>query len=88
MIPVTRLDDSEIALNCDLIESIESLSDTTIRLITGEILAVREPVQEVLGRIASWQAQVQRSNTLPDLAGARQDPAWELDESMVELFEG
>ena len=58
MIRVTRLDKHEIALNCDLIESIEARPDTTIRLVTGQSQVVREDVTEVLERIRAWRASV------------------------------
>jgi uncharacterized protein YlzI (FlbEa/FlbD family)/flagellar basal body-associated protein FliL len=58
MIRVTRLDRHEIALNCDLIESIEARPDTTIRLVTGQSQVVREDVGEVLERIRAWRASV------------------------------
>jgi flagellar protein FlbD len=58
MIRVTRLDHHEIALNCDLIESIEARPDTTIRLVTGQSQVVRESVDDVLGLIRAWRASV------------------------------
>ena len=58
MIRVTRLDKHEIALNCDLIESIEARPDTTIRLLTGQSQVVRESVEELLERIRAWRASV------------------------------
>ena len=58
MIRVTRLDRQEIALNSDLIESMEARPDTTIRLVTGQSLVVRETLDEVLERIRAWRAGV------------------------------
>lgn len=58
MIRVTRLDRREVALNCDLIESVDARPDTTIRLVTGQSLVVRESVEEVLERILAWRASV------------------------------
>jgi len=60
MIVVTRLNKQEVALNCDLIEIVEALPDTTIRLVTGKILVVRESVSEVLERIGIWRSSVLR----------------------------
>lgn len=60
MIVVTRLNKQEVALNCDLIEVIEALPDTTIRLVTGKIFVVRESLAEVLERIGTWRAGVLR----------------------------
>ena len=58
MIRVTRLDHQEIVLNCDLVESIEARPDTTIRLITGASLVVREGVDELLEAMRAWRASV------------------------------
>jgi uncharacterized protein YlzI (FlbEa/FlbD family) len=58
MITVTRLNKQEIALNCDLIEFIEALPDTTLRLVTGKFLVVRESLPEVLEKIRAWRSSV------------------------------
>lgn len=58
MIRVTRLDRQEIVLNCDLVESIEARPDTTIRLVTGASLVVRESVGELLEHVRAWRASV------------------------------
>lgn len=60
MIVVTRLNKQEVALNCDLIEVVEALPDTTIRLVTGKIFVVRESLAEVLERIGAWRSGVLR----------------------------
>lgn len=58
MIRVSRLDRHEIAINCDLIESIEEKPDTTIRLVNGQSLVVREELEEILRRIAEYRSRV------------------------------
>jgi flagellar protein FlbD len=58
MILLTRLDRQEVALNPDLIESIEARPDTTIRLVTGQSQVVREKVHEVIERIAAWRTEL------------------------------
>ena len=70
MIRVTRLDRREIALNCDLIESIEAKPDTTIRLVTGLSLVVRETLDDVLERIQAWRASVLQRAGLAGLSAA------------------
>ena len=67
MIRLTRLDRQEIALNCDLIESIEAQPDTTIRLVTGQTRVVRESVDEVLERVREWRASVLERAGIPGL---------------------
>jgi len=58
MIRLTRLDRREVVLNCDLIECLEASPDTTLRLVTGKHLVVRESVDEVVERIRAWRGAV------------------------------
>ncbi len=48
MITLTRLNDTEFILNCELIETIQQNPDTTIRLTTGNIYIVKESADEVV----------------------------------------
>jgi flagellar protein FlbD len=67
MIRLTRLDRQEVVLNCDLIESVDSRPDTTIRLVTGHSQVVRESVEDVLTRIRDWRASVLERSGLAGL---------------------
>jgi flagellar protein FlbD len=58
MIRLTRLNKSEIAINCDLIEWAEAVPDTAVRLISGECILVRESVEEVMHRVAEYRQTV------------------------------
>ena len=55
MIHLTRLNHQEIAINCDLIESAEAVPDTTVRMVSGECILVRESVDEVIHRITEYR---------------------------------
>ena len=55
MISVTRLKGQVVALNPDMIESVEENPDTTIRLTSGEKLLVRESLQQVVELVASYR---------------------------------
>ena len=48
MISVTRLNGKSIVVNADLIRTIESNPDTTIQLVNGERIIVRESMREVV----------------------------------------
>ena len=48
MIRITRLDGSQLRVNPDLIQWIESAPDTVITLLTGDKLLVSEPVDELV----------------------------------------
>lgn len=71
MIHVTRLNQSSIVLNCDLIEHIESTPDTVITLVNNQKLTVLETADEIVERIRLYR----RSIYLPRLSG---EPAAEV----------
>lgn len=48
MITVTRLNGRPFVVNADLIRTIEENPDTTITLINGDHLIVKEPMAEVV----------------------------------------
>ncbi|MEX0655201.1 MAG: flagellar FlbD family protein [Phycisphaeraceae bacterium] len=48
MITVTRLNGKKLVVNADLIRTIESNPDTTIKLINGDHILVRESMEEVV----------------------------------------
>ncbi len=48
MITVTRLNGQQFVVNAELIRTVESNPDTTIRLINGDTFIVTESVQEVV----------------------------------------
>ena len=64
MIKVTRLNQTELVVNADLIEFIEPIPDTIICLTTGKKIMVRETIDEVIERVTVFKQQ----------AGAR--PMW------------
>jgi flagellar protein FlbD len=65
MIHVTRLNQSSIVLNCDLIEHIESTPDTVITLVNNQTLTVLETADEIVERIRTYR----RSVLLPQYSG-------------------
>lgn len=66
MIRLSRLNHREVAINSDLIESIEAMPDTTVRLISGECILVLEEVDEVIRRIVEYR----RSTFVPAVVQA------------------
>lgn len=65
MIHVTRLNQSSVVLNSDLIEQIESTPDTLITLTNNQKLIVLETAEEIVERIRLYR----RSILLPQSAG-------------------
>ena len=47
MIDVTRMNDTTLTINCDLIETVEETPDTVITLTTGRKIIVKESRQDI-----------------------------------------
>jgi flagellar protein FlbD len=58
MIELTRLNGSPIVLNSDLIKIAEASPDTTLTLVNGEKLIVRETCEEVTERVLVYRARL------------------------------
>lgn len=58
MITLTRLDKRVIVVNAELIKMIESTPDTIVTLINGDMLIVKEAVDEVVRRAIDYARQV------------------------------
>lgn len=54
MIQLTRLNGKPFVLNADLIRTIEERPDTTVTLINGDTLVVREKMHEVVQRAIEY----------------------------------
>jgi len=72
VILVTRLDGSQLALNSDLIVEVEACPDTTVRLLGGDSLIVRESVTDVVQAVVAFRAEILRhSASLRRASGER-----------------
>lgn len=58
MIVVTRLNNSQFAINPDLIERIHANPDTTLVMVDGAKYIVTESMGEVIDKIAHYRARV------------------------------
>lgn len=58
MIEVTRLNDKEFTINCDLIEFIEETPDTVITFTTGTKIVVKENSEEIKRRIVEYKRSI------------------------------
>jgi flagellar protein FlbD len=45
-------------LNCELIETVEELPDTTIKLLNGNRYVVEEPISEVISRVIAFKRSI------------------------------
>lgn len=58
MIVLTRLDGKELVVNAEHILTAEATPDTVLHLTTGLSLMVREPVEEVVEKVAAWRRRI------------------------------
>ncbi|GHT73095.1 flagellar protein FlbD [Spirochaetia bacterium] len=58
MIQVTRLDGKEYYLNPHQIESIELRPDTTLLMLSGKYVIVKEPIVDVIDRIVEYRRRI------------------------------
>ncbi len=58
MIPVTRLNGSELYVNSDLVETVEATPDTVVTLTTGRKLVVLESVDDVVERMVQFRRRI------------------------------
>ena len=55
MIKVTRLNNSELVVNAEMIEFVEATPDTIISLLSGKKLMVAESVDTVIERVIEYR---------------------------------
>ena len=60
MITVTKLNDRDIIVNCDLIELIETTPDTTITTTTGRKIIVLDTVDELLAKVVAYKGRINK----------------------------
>jgi len=59
MIKVTRLNETELVINTDLIEFVESIPDTIISLTTGKKIMVKETIDEIIEKVKDFKRGIQ-----------------------------
>jgi len=68
MIHLTRLNNTALTLNCDLIKYVEQNPDTVITLLNGEKILVRESAEQVLDRIIDFRRRLLAGSAAVQLA--------------------
>lgn len=61
MIKLTKINDQQFYINCDLMEFIESTPDTIISLTTGKKVIVKETADEVIEKIVEFKSRALRN---------------------------
>jgi len=54
MITLTRLNGKRFVVNAELIRTVEALPDTTVKLINGDTLIVKETMDEVVDKTVEY----------------------------------
>lgn len=62
MIELTRINQSSLVVNSDLIEHIETTPDTVISLTNGQKFVVRESAAEVMDRVIAYQRAIRQTD--------------------------
>lgn len=62
MIEVTRLNDSKLIINAELIERVEETPDTMIKMTTGTKLIVKESSQEIKDMVIKYKKEIFSKN--------------------------
>ncbi len=55
MIPITRLDGTELVVNCDHILTIEQTPDTVLALTTGVRVLVKQTAAQLVDRVIAYR---------------------------------
>ncbi|MDR1704933.1 MAG: flagellar FlbD family protein [Clostridiales bacterium] len=58
MITITKLNDKQIVINCELIEMVESNPDTMITMNTGRKIIVRDSVDEIIDKTIAYKKEI------------------------------
>jgi flagellar protein FlbD len=58
MIPLVRLDGSEVVVNAELIATVERTPDTMLTLTTGHHLLVKDSVEDVVSRVIEYRRKI------------------------------
>ena len=58
IIRLQRLNDSEIIINAELIESVESTPDTVVTLTSSHRVIVKNPVDEVIEKVLNYKRKI------------------------------
>lgn len=60
MIDLTRINDTEITLNAELIEIIEEIPDTVVTLTNGKKIFVKESRQDIKNLVILYKKEILR----------------------------
>ena len=66
MIKVTRLNDSTLMINVDMIRSLQAIPETVITFTNNDKIMVKEPLEEVSRKIVDYQRTIYSNSVSED----------------------
>jgi len=69
MIPLVRLDGSDVVVNADLIATVEKTPDTMLTLTTGHHILVKQTVEDVVAHVIEYRRKLLCGPTVPSGEG-------------------
>ena len=69
MIPLVRLDGSEVVVNAELIATVERTPDTMLTMTTGHHILVKQTVEEVVAEVLAYRRKIVAGLLVPEDKG-------------------
>ncbi len=69
MIPLVRLDGSEVVVNAELIATVERTPDTMLTLTTGHHILVKQTLEEVVNEVVQYRRKIHSGPVVPSGEG-------------------
>ena len=60
MILLTKINNAQVVLNCDMMQSIEETPDTVITFSNGDKVVVKERMTEIIDRIVEFRRRIRQ----------------------------
>ena len=60
MILLTKINNAQVAVNCDLMQHIEETPDTVITFNNGDKIVVKERLVEIIEKVVEFRRRVRR----------------------------
>ena len=60
MILLTKINNAQVAVNCDLMQHIEETPDTVITFNNGDKIVVKERLVEIIEKVVEFRRQIRR----------------------------
>lgn len=80
MIVVTKLDDTKLWINPEYVKFVRATPDTVITLSTGDMVIVKEQVEEICEKMVEFYRQIYKnSSPLPETPYTQEEEKYDSD---------